>query len=239
MTRTGKIARLPRNIRHTLNTRLDDGEQAKLLVDWLNSLEPVRSLLASDFAGRPINEQNLSEWKQGGFLDWQRQQAACQRVRSLVELSDSLDSASDDQNIPDRLASILAAELAAETQSLLESTSDPTQRWQYMCDALRQLNALRRGEHSASRAALERARWQLASEQLDDEHSRREIDQFRDAAVKPLRDNMLRSTIAAIYGKGKRGRQAADYITDINRISHGDPLAPDQASIKPDQTKSD
>ena len=67
MTRTGKIARLPRNIRDTLNNRLDNGEQATDLVRWLNGLPEVQSLLASDFQRRPINTPNLSAWKAGCF----------------------------------------------------------------------------------------------------------------------------------------------------------------------------
>ena len=35
MTRNGKIARLPREIRDELNRRLDDGGQGKDLVEWL------------------------------------------------------------------------------------------------------------------------------------------------------------------------------------------------------------
>jgi hypothetical protein len=74
MTRKGKIARLPRNIRETLNSRLEDGEVGSDLVLWLNTLPEVRSILASQFEGSPITPQNLSQWKQGGFLDWQRNQ---------------------------------------------------------------------------------------------------------------------------------------------------------------------
>jgi hypothetical protein len=37
MTRNGKIVRLPRSIREELNRRLDNGEQGKALVEWLNS----------------------------------------------------------------------------------------------------------------------------------------------------------------------------------------------------------
>ena len=38
MARTGKIARLPDDIREQLNRRLNDGEKGKKLVMWLNSL---------------------------------------------------------------------------------------------------------------------------------------------------------------------------------------------------------
>jgi hypothetical protein len=67
---TGKISRLPREIREQLNQRLDDGEPGNRLVAWLNGLPAVQALLAAEFGGAAINEQNLSNWKQGGYRDW-------------------------------------------------------------------------------------------------------------------------------------------------------------------------
>jgi hypothetical protein len=43
MTLIGKIARLPHQIRHPLNERLLDGQKAKTILPWLNSLSEVRS----------------------------------------------------------------------------------------------------------------------------------------------------------------------------------------------------
>ena len=60
-TRNGKIARLPRAIRNELNRRLDEGEQGKKLVAWLNTLPEARAIVAVEFGGKPIREQNLSE----------------------------------------------------------------------------------------------------------------------------------------------------------------------------------
>ena len=69
MTRTGKIARLPRDIRNQLNRRLQDGEPGIRLVEWLNGLPDTQRVLASDFSGREISEQNLTEWKQNDYQD--------------------------------------------------------------------------------------------------------------------------------------------------------------------------
>ena len=46
MTATGKIARLPQEIRDELNRRLRDGERGRRLVDWLNSLPETQRMLA-------------------------------------------------------------------------------------------------------------------------------------------------------------------------------------------------
>src|ERR1035441_615190 len=70
MARNGKIARLPRDIRSQLNTRLQDGQDGPQVLPWLNSLPEVKKVLAARFDDRPINEQNLSDWRQGGYEDW-------------------------------------------------------------------------------------------------------------------------------------------------------------------------
>ena len=54
MSRTSKISRLPRPIREQLNQRLDNGEQNKRVVQWLNSLPEVQQVLAAEFDGVPL-----------------------------------------------------------------------------------------------------------------------------------------------------------------------------------------
>jgi diketogulonate reductase-like aldo/keto reductase len=44
----------------------------KDLVDWLNSLEDTKRILFMYFKEQPINEQNISDWRQSGFPEWQR-----------------------------------------------------------------------------------------------------------------------------------------------------------------------
>jgi len=73
---TGKISRLLREIREQVNQKLDAGEPGNRLVAWLNELPAVRVLLAAEFGGGAINEQNLTNWKQGGFREWRMEQAA-------------------------------------------------------------------------------------------------------------------------------------------------------------------
>jgi hypothetical protein len=58
MTRNGKIARLPHNLREQINLRLQDGEEAKPIADWLNTLPEVQAFLKSAFDGLPINGKN-------------------------------------------------------------------------------------------------------------------------------------------------------------------------------------
>ena len=95
MSRTGKIARLPRSIRDELNQRLTDGEAGPQLVTWLNGRPAVQEAMEEHFNSRPVTEQNLSEWRQGGYEDWLRQEEACGRIRSLAVQAESLGQAAD------------------------------------------------------------------------------------------------------------------------------------------------
>jgi hypothetical protein len=70
MTRPGKIARLPHDLRAQINSRLQDGADGPRLLLGLNGLPQVREILARDFHARPVNQQNLSNWRLGGYQEW-------------------------------------------------------------------------------------------------------------------------------------------------------------------------
>src|SRR5260370_272644 len=103
-TRTGKIARLPHEIRAELNHRLQDGEQGKSLIQWLNPHPLVQETLDDLFAGRAINHQNLTEWKQGGYLDSLLQDESRALIQILAEHDKDFNNLADGADITDRFA---------------------------------------------------------------------------------------------------------------------------------------
>jgi hypothetical protein len=66
----GKIGRLPAHILEELYSRLRNGEPQVRLVVWLNGLPEVQAVLAEHFAGRPIRQQNLTEWRDRNHSAW-------------------------------------------------------------------------------------------------------------------------------------------------------------------------
>jgi hypothetical protein len=84
LTHNGKIGRLPKTIREQLNRRLENGEKGPPLVAWLNSLPEVQALLAAEFDGKPIRQQNLSDWRKHGYAKWLRQREALDLARQLA-----------------------------------------------------------------------------------------------------------------------------------------------------------
>ena len=167
MTRPSKISRLPRQLRDQLNQRLDNGEQNKRLLQWLNSLPEVQALLADEFAGQPISSQNLSDWKKQGFRNWQLHQSALAFTNET--LPDDLDASALEQ-MSAKLIRFLQIRYAALAGSLPAPHDDPEAELARLASLCTNLTALRRGDLSAQRLTLEHERLIL-------EKSRAELEQ--------------------------------------------------------------
>ena len=156
MTRNGKIARLPHAIRAELNQRLLDGEMGKHLVGWLNGLPKVQAVMKRAFEGRPITEDNLSEWKNGGYVAWAAGQRVWDNVWSFMDGTVGLPGAAKG-GLTERLALMMAATMAAQMQGL-ESMPDGVEKAKVWREWRISLLALRRSELYAERLKIERAR---------------------------------------------------------------------------------
>jgi hypothetical protein len=55
-------------------------------VAWLNSLPEVQALLAAEFGGKPVREQNLSDWRKHGYKKWRRWREAQALVAETAAL---------------------------------------------------------------------------------------------------------------------------------------------------------
>ena len=177
MTRNGKIARLPQPVREQINRRLDNGQEGKQIAEWLNTLPEVAALMAAEFDGQPINENNLSNWKLGGYRDWEAQQEALEAARQFnsdaIELSRAAPGAKISLAVPgaqlaDQLALCLTARLAAALRKSPSGEDDPAAQ----LDRLRQLCAtiarLRKGDHSAEWLRIERGKLELERKKYKD-----------------------------------------------------------------------
>ncbi len=189
-TRTGKIARLPKSIRDQINLRLQDGQTAKPILDWLNNLPEVQQVLHTLFDGRPFNPTNLSQWRRGGYRDWLTAQDALSLLATLEDLDDA-----DHQKLLDSLAKKLAQwtalQYAANAQAMIQDEADPQRRWQHLRQLTADVTRLRRCEQQAERLAIERDRLTLA--QADAEHTREE--RFWEWTARPEIAERLRNPV--------------------------------------------
>ncbi len=169
MTRTGKIARLPCEIREELNRRLQENEPGGQLLSWLNALPAVQTVLARDFGGSPITKQNLYEWRIGGFAAWQARQETLAQARELMGEAAELAEATQGK-LTDHLATVLAARYAS---ALAGWNGEVTEELRRKLRALRGLCQdiveLRRGDHSGARLKMEQERLEWEQEKTEEE----------------------------------------------------------------------
>ena len=172
MTRKGKIARLPQPIREQINRRLQNGGEGKQIAEWLNTLPKVTRLMAAEFDGQPINENNLSNWKLGGFRDWEEQQEALAAARQFHADAAQLRQETCPQ-LADHLALCLTARLAAALRPPPSGESDPAAQLERLRQFCATLARLRKGDHSAEWLRLERGKLELNRKRYKDEAAAR------------------------------------------------------------------
>jgi len=160
MTRHGKIARLPHPIRELINRRLQNSDEGKEIVEWVNSLPEVRAIMDAEFASQPVSEMNLSNWRLGGFRDWEAQQEALAAVRQFGADADEISQAAGGQ-LADQLALCLMARIAVALQQPASGGDDPAGELQRLRQLCGDLVALRKGDHNALRLQIEREKMEL------------------------------------------------------------------------------
>ena len=231
-TRNGKIARLPRNIREQLNRKLEDGETGGRIVEWLNALPDVQAVLAAEFEGGRISEQNLSKWRGGGYQDWQKQQERRALVRQLTEDAGELKTDADGVEVSNHLSAVLTAELAESARDCLATLTDPAERCARAQEFLRTLERVRRQDYRAGRLEIERERRALerANEKIRDDYA---------GAYAPVFCNLWRSFMTAEYATPDFRSQALGtvYAESLLRDAEEDSSSPARP-IAPDQTQS-
>jgi hypothetical protein len=155
MTRRGKIARLPRGIREELNRRLDNGEEGRRLLVWLNGLPEVREVVDRDFEGQAVSHCNLTQWKQGGFREWQAQQEALVLTRELMANGSEVVKISGE--IVEAAEAITTVHYAAMLQrSTVDSGEDSCERFERLRRSLLDMVRLRRCEQARERVEIQR-----------------------------------------------------------------------------------
>jgi hypothetical protein len=162
-TRKGKIARLPQDLREELNLKLDNNEPGPAILEWLNGLEETQAILNEWFDRRPVSEQNLSEWRQGGFQDWLQLQEARRVADTLREHGDAIGDSAAEEALSQSVSTILTVEFAVQSRARLDSAPDEEQKWKRLVQILRELDRIRRSDQRGTKLRIDR---QLAEVKL-------------------------------------------------------------------------
>lgn len=175
MTRNGKIARLPKAIRDRLNQQILDGVPGKDLVNWLNGINEVVDILVQKFNTDRITEQNLSEWKQGGYQDWLKHQERRDWVRRLSDEAE--DVAEDSGLMPwmERVGALFEVVLGKVVEQQLEQTIETPEQMAELITLSRELARHRQLSQEAARLKADLVKKQQEKPQDQDdqlEHAR-------------------------------------------------------------------
>lgn len=239
--RSGKIARLPKAIREQLNQRLADGEPCGSLLGWLHSLPEVLEVLVRDFEGRPILKQNLSEWRQGGFREWEARQERLAHLRLLTEEADEVEAASP--HLPDRMATLLAGRFASVIAATMQvkDWSKPRLRAQLM-ELNEAVATLRRFDQGAARLKLENEQLEIKKAELHlakEAQTKRTHEQWREWTRAFMRANRaqnatnpkqaLREFLTLLHGHADEELIMEERIK--YRTKAGIPIMPEDATL--------
>jgi hypothetical protein len=156
--RNGKVARLPLALRDQINRMLDNGLPYKAIIEKLG---PV---------GQHLNEDNLSNWRLGGFQDYLKAQAINDRARTQTKAAADVirEAGRLDQHQLQRACGEIA--LLQYTDTLIEHGE------QLARDALKQnpakmITLINACCHlSSTTVATERRKWQLSASNSTDSH---------------------------------------------------------------------
>ena len=160
MTRHGKIARLPHPIREQINRRLQNSDEGREIIEWVNTLPEVRAVVEAEFDGQPVSEVNLSNWRLGGYRDWEAQQEALEAVRRFGAHAADINQEAGGEPA-DQLATCLIARIAVALQKPAAGGDDPVKELQRLRALCSDLVALRKGNHNVQWLRIEREKLDL------------------------------------------------------------------------------
>jgi hypothetical protein len=215
-----------------LSRRLQDGEPGVRLVAWLNGLPDTQRVLATDFGGRPISEQNLCEWKAGGYRDWLARQETLSLARELAADAKELTAATDGR-LTDHLATVLAARYAAALAGWDgEVTEEFRRKLRLLRSLCQDIVELRQGDHSGARLNLEQERLGREREKTEEEV----VEHFKRWAKNPeVRDWICQDWVDPAE---RERRLRAIFGLEINTPDEAATDGPESSPIKPNQTES-
>ena len=99
--RNGKIARLPKDLRELVNRMLDDGAQYRSI---MNELDKHRHRWPDDI--KEFTDGNFTEWHQGGYQDWVREQELQHDLNARREYAVAIAEPSPNGNVSEAVHEI-------------------------------------------------------------------------------------------------------------------------------------
>lgn len=165
MALLSKISSLPRLIREEINRRLDEGQKGPEILEWVNAQPSVLEILEKRYQGVEVSDQNLSNWRETGYAEWQ---TGMQRVYHLQRLSEfATRQAASGSRLFGGASSIAAGHLmeVLETLDLDDQKELLKEHPETFIDLLDKLARLHKSQADAERTKDAQERTKLAKSQ--------------------------------------------------------------------------
>ncbi len=208
--RNGKIAKLPDDIQEELNQRMENAEEGPALLQWLNQLPEVQKTLKKEFEGVPISKQNLSEWRQGGFMEWHMRNELMAHADVLSTTCYEMDWKMGETSL---LAGNLVTVLAAHYARLLNTwDGEPDPKFEAKLRILRGLAKDIALLQKTARQA-DRQKSEFEQKERDDEH--RVKEETKREIAGPFWARLKSRSLATIFGGGQYGKNVGDLLAAL------------------------
>jgi ATP-dependent Lon protease len=166
MARIGKIARMPEAVREQLNKRLRDGQLGTEILPWLNALPEAKAVLDEWFQGQAVNAQNLSDWRNGGFVEWEEKQEKTHRIKELAQFAVKLTQANG-ASIAEGASAIAAGQVLELLEAGLAATEGEEQDVERLSALIGSLTNLRKAEIAQQKNDLLAERLKRIDQEID------------------------------------------------------------------------
>jgi len=236
MPNFGKISRLPVALREQLNSRLLDNEPAKSLCDWLNALPEAQAVCVGRHAGHelgPFTDRNISDWRIGGFAEWQRRRERLAQTKELAGYSVKLAKAGGGA-ISEGVSAILSGHIleALEAVAALRESSDRSApAWaetaELIDQATKSLASIRAGDLREKELALEKQKISQREEALVLANRAFEAKFFSGMLSQSLLEKAQEIAKSDWSNEQKISAMRAAYFSDVDALEKsGDVQAP-------------
>jgi hypothetical protein len=226
-SRNGKIARLSLLTRALLNQRLDDGQTGPVILDWLNALPETRSLLADSFDGVPISLQNLSQWRLGGFVRWQKERHMEACWQDLSHFASYVEEGGPNfGHVADDLVTVLSAQYAQLVTAACGLDGGEFPEWEKRLQALRPLLHDAIQLQQAMQRAADHQRAVERAQKVDEAEEVKEEKALADARDYPRRFNEILNMMLQQVKTEQDSAQQEDEEDDDLPTDQMEPEAP-------------
>ena len=150
-----KIGQLPFAFRNELNNRIRDGRTGSELLTHINTSKEFKALKRRT-RSKPVNPQNLSDWRDSGYRDWLINQDKAAHIRTMAEYSRTIIAEAGGDP-----SSVGTAILTDKLLTVLAEAEEPTEK------LVKAIVSLRDSSTAAKRVKLQESQLKVKEQQLE------------------------------------------------------------------------